>query len=68
MLFKGGRLRGILGLSVDDLIGGGDSEFHACCSLLRARFPFGKWRVRSGRYCGKDLCQGADYSIEVSQK
>ena len=48
-------------MSVDDFIGGGTEFFHSKCILLRERFPFGKWELKSGRYCGKDIEQKGDF-------
>ena len=36
-------------------------------AALRQRFPFGKWRSRTGKYCGKNLQQTADLGIEIDQ-
>ena len=65
--WHGGRLDGIIGLSVDDIIGGGGPKFQEAIVKLRLRFPFGKWKTGAGRYCGKNLQQRECYSIEVDQ-
>jgi hypothetical protein len=67
-LFHDGRLAGVLGVSVDDVLGGGTSYFQQKCEILKKRFPFGKWKMRRGRYCGKDMVQHDDFSITVEQE
>ena len=67
-LFEGKKLGGVLGLTVDDIIGGGDDGFNARCDELRKRFPFGKWESRGGRYAGRDLTQLRSGAIIVEQK
>jgi hypothetical protein len=58
---------GVLGLSVDDVIGGGRPQFQAACKKTPPGLPFGKWAEGRGRYCGKDLVQLSDGSVSVSQ-
>ncbi|CAK0841699.1 unnamed protein product [Prorocentrum cordatum] len=53
-------LHGIMGLTVDDIVGGGDVLFDAACQKLRERFPFRAWRHNSGKYTGKELQQNED--------
>ena len=60
-----GELSGILGLSVDDIVGGGDDQFLAKMKMLRSKFKFGQWHEGSGRYCGKDLIQHPDFVISI---
>ncbi|CAK0794430.1 unnamed protein product, partial [Prorocentrum cordatum] len=61
-------LRGNMGLTVDDIVGGGDVLFDAACQKLRERFPFGAWRHKSGKYTGKGLQQNEDNTeITISQ-
>jgi hypothetical protein len=61
-------VHGILGVSVDDVIGGGDHIFQQKCKVLKERFLFGKWKLGSGRYRGKDVVQHDDFSVTVGQK
>ena len=57
-----------MGLTVDDIMGGGDAKFDAACEKLRQRFPFGAWRVKNGKYTGKELTQNDDNTeITISQ-
>ena len=44
---------GVLGAHVDDTITGGEGEaYEQAIAKLRARFPYRKWRVGSGEFCG----------------
>eukprot|EP00959_Pyramimonas_sp_CCMP1952_P085052 1778321-Pyramimonas_sp.AAC.1 len=57
-----------MGLTVDDIVGGGDVLFDAACQQLRDRFPFGAWRHKSGKHTGKELQQNEDNTeITISQ-
>lgn len=53
-------LIGVMGVHVDDTAVGGEGvEFETSISKLKARFPYRKWRVGSGEFCGAfyDQCQ-----------
>ena len=55
---EGGRLTGVLGAHVDDTVTGGEgSRYNDAIKRLRARFPYRKWRVREGEFCGTHYCQ-----------
>ncbi|CAK0848184.1 unnamed protein product, partial [Prorocentrum cordatum] len=61
-------LRGVMGLTVDDIAGGGDQKFDEACRKLRHKFPFGAWRLKKGKYTGKELDQNDDNTeITISQ-
>ena len=46
-------LIGIMGVHVDDTaLGGSGPEFEAAVAALKARFPYRKWRVNDGEFCG----------------
>ena len=65
----GKSLVGIMGVHVDDTaIGGKGAKFEAAVKALRSRFPYRKWRVREGEFCGAYYRQHADFSINMSQK
>eukprot|EP00435_Cladocopium_sp_Y103_P065475 s772_g27.t1 len=50
---KDQSLIGVLGIHVDDTaLGGQGAEFEAAVQKLRDRFPFRKWRIGSGEFCG----------------
>lgn len=61
------ELVGILGLRVDDCAVGGAGElFRKSIESLKARFPFRKWRTRSGDFCGAQYQQDSDGAIHMS--
>ena len=46
-------LSGVLGAHVDDTITGGEgAEFEAAIASLKQRFPYRKWRIGNGEFCG----------------
>lgn len=46
-------LIGIMGVHVDDTaLGGHGKEFEAAVSQLRSKFPYRKWRIGTGEFCG----------------
>ena len=62
------QLSGVVGVAVDDMVYGGNAYFHEKFDRIRSRFPFGKNREKSGRFCGRDLHQHDDGSITLDQK
>ncbi|CAE7402078.1 RE1, partial [Symbiodinium microadriaticum] len=47
------ELTGVLGAHVDDSITGGEGEaYEEAIRQLKARFPYRKWRVGAGEFCG----------------
>ena len=73
-LFHGGQLCGIIGGHVDDLLVCGsvdDSFYQSKIQELRQSFPFGAWKSameESITFCGCELSQGADFSIDLNQE
>eukprot|EP00971_Amphidinium_carterae_P349782 6491220-Amphidinium_carterae.1 len=68
MWFQDNKLQGVVGLTVDDVLGGGTEKFHkSVIEVLGQRFPFGKVKWKGGRFTGRDVQQQEDYSIHVSQ-
>ena len=69
-LWDQGRLCGVLGVHVDDVIlGGSGSRFSESLKRLRATFPFRKWQRGSGSFCGAALTQcPTSFAITVSQE
>ena len=63
-----GRLGGVIGVTVDDLLTGGVPEFEEKLAALRKRFPFGSWKKVEATYCGKLLRQRPDGAIRISQE
>ena len=57
-------LTGILGAHVDDSITWGEWAAYAL-SLLKKRFPYRKWRVGSGEFCGVQYVQDPE-TFEIS--
>ena len=61
-----GCLTGVLGAHVDDTItGGAGPEYQAAIARLKHRFPYRKWRVGSGEFCGVMYTQDPQ-SFEIS--
>ena len=59
----------MLGVHVDDLaLGGVGPLFESSIAALRQRFPFRKWRVRSGEFCGAMYRQEDDGPIHMNMK
>ena len=64
----------MVGCHVDDLLVAGcqhDRYFQAKVKELRQAFPFGSWKSameESINFCGCELTQKADFSIELNQE
>lgn len=57
---------GILGAHVDDTITGGEgSHYQASIDRLKKRFPYRKWRIGSGEFCGIKFSQNPK-TFEIS--
>ena len=71
-LYQGGKLQGLTGIHVDDLLCTGSGKyFHERIQALRSRFPFGSWKdlkVETVSFCGCELHQLSDGSIELNQE
>ena len=67
---KSHELSGVLGAHVDDSITGGEGlAYEEAVRKLRARFPFRKWRIGAGEFCGVNYVQDpVTYEITYSQK
>ena len=65
-----GDLQGILGVHVDDTaVGGSGTRFEQSVLQLKQRFPYRKWRVSSGEFCGAMYEQDpGSFDIVMSQK
>ena len=62
-----GKLVGIMGVHVDDTaLGGSGRLFEQAVSQLRSRFPYRKWRMREGEFCGAWYQQQEDNSIHMN--
>ena len=63
------QLLGILGHHVDDFIGGGNgTKWEHRIAYLRKRYPFRRWSIAGGDFCGSQLVQQKDGSIFVGQE
>lgn len=69
VLYKPGqsKISGVLGVHVDDGLGGGDQYFEEQISKLEAKFPFGSKKVGQFTFTGVEMNQQADKSIIMSQ-
>ena len=61
------HVHGILGIHVDDSIGGGDEYFRATIEKLRKVYSFGVFNVRSFEFCGVSFKQDEHGAIELNQ-
>ena len=63
------KLIGIMGVHVDDTaIGGKGAMFEAAVQRLKKRFPYRKWRVAEGEFCGAFYSQNTEtFEISMSQ-
>ena len=61
------KIHGILGVHVDDGVGGGDSVFAAAIDRLEAKFPFGSKRQGSFVFTGIQVDQEANGDIFLNQ-
>ena len=66
---KGGKpnVRGVLGIHVDDGIGGGDAYFHEVLSRLKKVYDFGAYNEGEFDFCGVRYRQWDDGTIEMDQ-
>ena len=64
-----GKLCGICGIHVDDLLGGGTPAMDAILNKLRAKLPFGDYRTFTIRYTGIEVRQNPNtFEIEIGQE
>ena len=61
------QLAGILGIHVDDGVGGGNDQFHELLNKLEQKYKFGTKKVGSFTFTGIELTQKEDYGIVLSQ-
>ena len=62
------QVRGILGIHVDDGIGGGDEYFMKIIENLREKYSFGAFNIGEFDFCGIRYRQQGDGSIELCQQ
>jgi hypothetical protein len=64
-----GQLKGVCGVHVDDLLGGGCPEMDEILKRLRSKLPFGDFRTFTIRYTGIEVRQDPQtYCIEIGQE
>ena len=62
-------LIGVMGVHVDDTaLGGVGKKFEESVAKLKSRFPYRKWRVRDGEFCGAWYKQEKDGTIHMSME
>ena len=59
------KWRGVVGVAVDDIAGGGDEVWEQAISKLEQRSTFGHWEVGEGNFCSREVVQAADGSMRV---
>ena len=62
-----GQLEGILGIHVDDGIGGGSEYFEEKIQQLEKKFAFGSHKISAFTFTGIEVTQHSNYSITLSQ-
>ena len=68
-LHQAGVLKGVCGVHVDDLLGGGTPEMDEVLNRLRKQLPFGDYRTHTIRYTGIDVRQNpVNKVIEITQE
>ena len=68
-LRKEGKLVGLCGVHVDDIIGGGTHEMMKALEKLKSRLPFGDYRAYTIRYTGVEIRQDPQtMNIEIGQE
>ena len=61
------NVQGVLGVHVDDLVGGGNLAFQKAVQWLRTELEFGTWEQSRFRFRGRELCQEYNRkSIKIS--
>ena len=76
VLRKSGKIHGVLGVHVDDVIGGGNETFDRTMATVRKEFDFGAWDVGNFRFKGRQIskmpngeivCDMEQYKHELEQ-
>ena len=68
-LRRDGKLLGICGVHVDDLLGGGTSQMNQVLENLKKKLPFGDYRTFTIRYTGLEVRQNPQtFEIEIGQE
>ena len=64
---KLGEVAGILGIHVDDGLGGGNEFYKQQLRVLEEKYPFGEKKMSAFTFTGIEMKQSADKSINLSQ-
>ena len=69
VLRKSGKIHGVLGVHVDDVMGGGDETFYRIMKAARKEFDFGAWDIGSFRFKGRLISQmpNGDIVFDIEQ-
>ena len=62
------QVRGLLGIHVDDGIGGGDDHFCSVLQQIQKVYSFGAFQKRTFVFCGVRYFQWDDGSVELDQR
>ena len=62
---QGPKIHGVLGIHVDDGIGGGDETFERAIKLLEKKYPFGSQRHKAFTFTGVQLRQEINGDINT---
>ena len=63
-----GTIGGLIALHVDDMVIGGNEEFHEkVLRKLKQRYPFKHWKIGGGKFLGRELVQQSDSTISCHQ-
>ena len=65
VLRKSGKIHGVLGVHVDDMIGGGNETFNRVMTAVRKEFDVGTWDIGSFRFMGRQLSQNAEWRYRI---
>ena len=57
VLRQSGKIHGVLGVHVDDMIGGGNETFNRVMTAVRKEFDFGSWETGNFRVARFHKCQ-----------
>ena len=68
VLIKQSKVRGLTGVHVDDLLGGGDEVFDGTILEVTREFDVGAWDVGAMRFKERQLTQMANYEIMMDME
>ena len=68
VLIKQSKVRGLTGVHVDDLLGGGDEVFDGTILEVEREFDGGAWDVGAIRFKARQLTQMANYEIMIDME